>query len=292
VSASTGTLWRIDPKTHVVSGPTIVGSEPVAVAVAPDGTVWVANSGSGTVSRVSSENDEVVDTVRVGDGPSALVVTSGSVWVANTLSASVWKIDPASDHVVGKFPVGSEPAGLAAGAGSVWVADQGDATVYRLNQQTGAQDAHPKTVGQGPIGVAFGDGAAWVASSIDGTLSRIDAQSEIETTLTVGLGPHDVVVAPGQVWVSDEYAHKVVEVNPSSPLTIARRAKTVGAPVGLALAGHRLWVATDGIGAATHRGGVLYARASGLATARCMEPATHTPVSTRVGLTRTNSGAF
>ena len=77
-------------------------------------------------------------------------------------------------------------------------------------------------------------------------------------------GRGQVAVGPGQVWVSDDYDHAVVEVDPSR-LTVVRRAETIGAPLGLALAGHRLWVATDGIGAAAHRGGVLYAQASGLA---------------------------
>jgi peptide/nickel transport system substrate-binding protein len=261
-SASSGTLSRIDPKTYAVTQIT-VGSEPVAVAVAPDGTIWVANSGSGTVSRVSPQNNEVVGTVRVGDGPSALLATSRAVWVANTLSASVSKIDPASDHVVATIPVGSEPAGLAAGAGSVWVADQGDDTVYRLDQQTGAQDGGAITVGQGPIGVAFGDGAAWVVNSIDGTLTRIDAQSNSVSAIPVGQGPREVAVGSGQVWVSDEYNHAVVEVDPSR-MTVVHTVQTTGAPLGLALAGGRLWVATDGIGAAAHRGGVLYAQASGL----------------------------
>ena len=280
-SAAAGTLSRVDPSTHAITGPIPVGSDPVAVAVAPDGSVWVANSGDGTVSRVSPEDDMVVATVRVGTGPSALVATGGAVWVANTLSASVSKIDLATDAVTATVPVGSEPAGIAAGADSVWVADQGDATVYRLDQQTGKQDAAPITVGNGPIGVAFGDGAAWVANSTDGTLSRIDAQSNSVTTIPVGQGPDQVAVGPRGVWVSDEYGNAVAQVDPVK-LTVVHTTPTNSAPLGLELAGGRLWVATDDNGAVAHRGGVLEALASGLNGPMAGDPPTIDPGSAYV----------
>ncbi|HEY3944291.1 MAG TPA: ABC transporter substrate-binding protein [Solirubrobacteraceae bacterium] len=260
-SATTGTLFRIDPRSHSVI-PIPVGTDPVAVTVARDGSVWVANSGDGTVSRVSPENNRVVGSVRVEGGPSALVATSDAVWVANTLNASVSRIDLSSGRVGPPIPVGSEPAGIAAGGGSIWVANQGDGTVSRLDPRTGAQVAAPITVGGGPRSIAFGDGAAWVANSIDGTLSRIDAQTNSVETIHVGQGPYDVDVRSGHVWVSDEYANAVTEVDPAK-LVVTRTIQTHSAPLGLALAGDRLWVATDGIGAIAHRGGALYALASG-----------------------------
>jgi peptide/nickel transport system substrate-binding protein len=260
-SAAAGSVSRIDPNTHAVTN-IAVGSQPVALTVAPsDGSIWVANSGDGTVSRISPETDHVVGTYRVGAGPSALVATDNAVWVANTLNASVSKIDLTS-NAIATFPVGSEPAGIAAGAGSVWVADQGDATVYRLDQQTGKQDSAPITVGNGPTGMAYGDGAAWVVNSTDGTLSRIDSESNAVTTIPVGQGPYDVAVGAGHVWVSDEYGNAIKEVDPVK-LTVTHTTDTNSAPLGLALAGDRLWVATDGSGSAAHRGGVLYALASG-----------------------------
>src|SRR5262249_50609316 len=49
------------------------------------GSVWVTNSGSGTVSRVSPETEVVLRTVRVGNGPIGVAVAGGSVWVSNSL---------------------------------------------------------------------------------------------------------------------------------------------------------------------------------------------------------------
>jgi YVTN family beta-propeller protein len=262
VSTEAGTLSRIDPRTHAITQIT-VGSDPVAVTVAPDGhSVWVANSGDGTVSRVSTESGTVVATVRVGAGPTALVATSAAVWVANTLNGSVTRIDlPTGRRMT--IPVGSEPAGIAAGGGSIWVANEGDGTLSRLDPATGTPVGAPITVGHGPTSTAFGDGAAWVVNDIDGTLSRIDPQTNAVTSTRVGQGPLHVVTGPRQVWVSDEYGGTVTQVNPAS-VSIAQRIRTNSAPVGLALSGDRLWVATGGIGAIAHRGGVLSALASGL----------------------------
>ena len=263
VSAAAGTLWRINPRTGAVTGPIVVGNDPVAVAVAPDGTVWVANSGDGTVSRVSPETDAVVgEPIRVGAGPSALVATSNAIWVANTLGGSVMRIDPSTDQVSPPIPVGSEPSGIAAGDGSIWVADEGDGTVYRLDEQTGAQVAAPIPVGNGPTGIAYGDGAAWVVNSIGDTLARIDPQSNNVVSIPVGQGPYAVVVSPSRVWVSNEYGNTVAEVDPVN-LHVTGKTSTDSAPLGLALTGDRLWVATDGAGASVHRGGVLYALVSG-----------------------------
>lgn len=262
VSATAGTLSRIDPRSRTVTQ-IAVGRDPVAVTVAADNSVWVANSGDGTVSRVSPQNNQIVATVRVGAGPSALVAAGDSVWVANTLAASVSKIDVAGDAVVATAPVGSEPAGIAAGGGSIWVADEGDRTVYRLDPRTGAQVVAPIEVGNGPLGAAFGDGAAWVVNSIDGTLSRIDAQTNTVTAVPVGQGPYGVAVGGRRVWVSDQYGNDIAAVDPVR-MTVVGRTRTASAPLGLSLAGRRLWVATDGIGAVAHRGGVLYAVGTGI----------------------------
>jgi peptide/nickel transport system substrate-binding protein len=259
-STTAGILSRIDRRTHVVTR-IPVGAEPAGVAVAPDGSVWVANSGDATVSRVSPQNDAVTDTVHVGAGPTALLATGRALWVADTLDASVTKIDLASDSVSATIPVGSEPVGIAAGGQSIWVADQGDSTVYRLDGVTGSPLLGPLSVGAGPTHVAYGDGAAWVTNGLDGSLSRIDAQSNSVATVPVGQGPYAVVVRRHQIWVSNEFGNDVAVVDPAT-LSVTRRIEMSSAPLGLALAGDRVWVAADGEGASAHRGGVVYAAAT------------------------------
>jgi YVTN family beta-propeller protein len=43
--------------------------------------VWVANSGSGTISRIDPETNEVVETIEAGHAPTGLVVAGNLLWV-------------------------------------------------------------------------------------------------------------------------------------------------------------------------------------------------------------------
>jgi YVTN family beta-propeller protein len=93
-----------------------VGSYPTGVAASPDGKyVYVANSGSGTVSVLNQVTLATVATVPVGVGPNGIDVSPDSafVYVANSTDNTVSVIAAASNTVVATIPVGSYPLGLA-----------------------------------------------------------------------------------------------------------------------------------------------------------------------------------
>ena len=60
-----------------------VGDFPTAVAVG-HGSVWVANAGDGTVSRIDPETREIVATIRLGASPEAIAVADRVVLVATS----------------------------------------------------------------------------------------------------------------------------------------------------------------------------------------------------------------
>ena len=72
------------------------GADALAVG---DGSVWVANSLDGTVSRIDPHNGAVIATIAVGEGPAAIATGTGGVWVANQFAGTVSRIDPATDTV-------------------------------------------------------------------------------------------------------------------------------------------------------------------------------------------------
>ena len=81
---------RIDPSTKAVTTTIPVGRSPAAVAIGA-GSVWVANSGDGTVTRIDPRTDKVVATIAVGGSPQAITVAGGRAWVtvdAQTISPS------------------------------------------------------------------------------------------------------------------------------------------------------------------------------------------------------------
>ena len=255
VGSAGGALARIDPATHAVQQ-IPVGSAPTAAAITgPD--VWVANSGDGTVTRVSTVTNRAVDTIQVGNLPVAIAAGSGAVWVANEGDGTVDRIDPVTGDVTKEgIQVGGRPDGIVAGAGAVWVANGEDGTVQRIDPATG-QAGGPVPVGAGPAGIAVTPGAVWVANSLDQTVSKLDrASGTVTATIGVGDGPGGIVAAKDGVWVSDEFDATLRRIDPQT----ARVDRTVhlgSSPQGLVAAGSGVWVAARPFAAASHRGGTL-----------------------------------
>src|SRR3954449_664707 len=76
-----------------------------------EGSVWVANSGDGTVSEVSpAAGTTVGEPIYVGNGPSGIAVGLGAVWIALSVDGAVAKIDPDTGRVALHFFGGANPA--------------------------------------------------------------------------------------------------------------------------------------------------------------------------------------
>ncbi|MEU6142140.1 BTAD domain-containing putative transcriptional regulator [Streptomyces sp. NPDC047081] len=247
-----------------------VGAGPVAVAVSGD-DVWVANSGDGTVSRINASVNRVVDTVRVGNLPSAIGAGRGGVWVALSGDNAVRRIDPESGRMGRAVAVGRAPAGIGVGERTVWVANSLDGTVTPVDVATG-QAGSPETVGTGPRSVAVTEDAVWVANGMSLTVSRIDLHNGAVTSHEVGDGPRTVAAGPDGVWVSNEYDATVVRLDPRNAQPL-RTVRTGSAPRGLALAGGKVWVAARALASPAHRGGTLTVLGFGGAAENGIDPA-------------------
>ena len=179
VASDSGGTGRTDPGESVTAS-IEVGTGPEGLAFG-DGALWVANSGSGTVSRIDPANDEVAATINVGSSPVAVAVGDGAVWVGNSTwsppgGSTVSRVDSTTNTVTATIDVGRDPAGVAVGEGAVWVTEFADQSVSRIDPTTNkvSETIH---VGFGPQGVAVGEGAVWVAG-LDGTVSRIDPATD------------------------------------------------------------------------------------------------------------------
>src|SRR5205085_11582662 len=65
--------------------------------------------------------DRVTNDIRVGSAPSGVVVVGGSVWVANSGDGTLSRIDPRKRRVVRTKTVGNSPVALANVGGTLWV---------------------------------------------------------------------------------------------------------------------------------------------------------------------------
>ena len=108
-----------------------VGTYPWGVAF--DGTnIWVANSDSGTVSKIDPVSTLVTATVTVGTGPYSVAFDGTNIWVANSDSGTVSKINPVSNAVTATVNVGSYPRGVAFDGTNIWVTNSGTGTVSKI----------------------------------------------------------------------------------------------------------------------------------------------------------------
>jgi YVTN family beta-propeller protein len=222
-----------------------VGRGPVAL-VPGAGSIWVANSLEGTVSRIDRERDQVVTTaIDVGGEPTALAFAAGSLWVANGESRYVDQVDPGSNRVVNRLEVGNASRGIAAGSGALWVTSAIDGAVRRIDLANGGVSG-PIPVGANPSAIAAGAGAIWVASEEAGTVTRLDPRTgHVAKAIPVGNGPSAVAVGAGAVWAVNRSDGTVSRIDPRT--NAVTWAVGVGSdPTAIAAGDAGVWVAGDG----------------------------------------------
>ena len=162
--AGKGTRVKVDPKRHIASEGSVsivdlgegkvvkelvVGLHASGMAAGSDGTVYVANANSDTVSVIDASGGEVVETVSVrpaekllfGSAPNALAVSPDGkyLYVSNGTNNAIAVVRlggraatskpaesaPAGSRLVGLIPTGWYPAGMALDAkrGMLYVAN-------------------------------------------------------------------------------------------------------------------------------------------------------------------------
>ncbi|HYC56820.1 MAG TPA: hypothetical protein VEL28_17950 [Candidatus Binatia bacterium] len=111
-------LTKISPEGTVVTGFPVSsgGNSTRGVAVTADNDVWLAHSGSNTVTRMNNSDGALKKSIAVGGTPTGVAVdAAGKVWVTNYTSHNVMRIDPAAgDDGLGAVDLTVE---LGSGAG-------------------------------------------------------------------------------------------------------------------------------------------------------------------------------
>ena len=239
---------------------------------AGEGAVWVTDATGNTVSQISPDSNTVVrDDIAVGNGAGAVAVGEGAVWVANTLDGTVSRVDPRRGDATDAVQVAGRPEALAVGGGSVWVANGDTASISRIDV---AKRVVVQTipVGNGPRAIVIRDDGIWVANSLDGTVTKV-AQSSgaVERVTAVGPGVSSLVAHGGAVWAASPSTGKVYRLDSTSG-EVTDAIDMGSSPSALAPgAGETVW-ASALPPAERHRGGTL-AVSSYLSGCNCLDPA-------------------
>jgi virginiamycin B lyase len=179
-----------------------------------EGSVWVANSGANTVSRVDPATGKVAATIGVGKEPEAIIAGNGSLWVANVTGTSLSRIDPASNRVVATIRLDRSPGMLAAGEGVIWVGSPwwhssppygGRLSLAKIDPATNRVGRTVELVmlSQGwAVSIAAGGGYVWLVDD-SGGLSRVDpATLLMERTRNLGKELRVMSVEGQTLWVA------------------------------------------------------------------------------------------
>jgi YVTN family beta-propeller protein len=168
------------------------------VAVHPAGsTVYVANTGSDTVSVIDATTNTVTATVGVGHRPFGVAVhpAGNAVYVANQGSDTVSVIDTATNTITAIVGVERLPQGVSVhpAGNAVYVANQGSDTVSVIKTATNTVIAtvnvgvHPNALGQfiSSLHPPPQSVADFVETSVGGTrYDRRTGQSSCDVTVT------------------------------------------------------------------------------------------------------------
>lgn len=253
-TAGPGGLPRPAPSAAGAVARTIrVGAEPYGIASA-SGTIWVANLGGDSVSRVDPGTGRVTN-IHVQGGPISVAIDRKAVWVADYRGQTVSRIDAVTNRVVANIRIGPNPVGVAIADGLVWgvaqrqgtvsvIAPATDQVVHRLRLPDGFTPGFPLAA----------DGSVWVPDFSDSgdSVVRIDpATARIVGRVRVGSQPIQLTQGAGALWVANagRGAPTVSRVDPATD-TVTATVRLPGDELsGICFGGGMLWVPSIGAAA-------------------------------------------
>lgn len=189
----------------IVTAPIAVGDNPVAIALTPGQSVFVANSGSNSVSVIDMTSFLVVAAPDVGTNPGLIAITPDDTqaYVVNLGSNNVSVIDTTSNTVTHLIPVGTGPFSIAIapdstpGAGQVYVTNLGSNNVTVISSMDNTVLA-TVDLGVAPTYVAITpDGTeAYIATESNNVLVINTSTFEVSATIDVGAASSFVAIQP------------------------------------------------------------------------------------------------
>jgi YVTN family beta-propeller protein len=244
-----GDVYVYNTNTSSLTATISVGSDPLGVAVTPDGSkALVTNQNSNTVSVIDTANNTVSHTLTVGSVPFGVAANNTTAYVANSGAGTVSPINLTNNTVGTAITVGNNPYGIAMtpDGTKVYVANDADGTVSVIKTATNTVSA-TLTVGSTPYGIAITpDGkTAYVACSSGGKTWPIDVATDTVGT-AIAVSGEGVVITPDGTTVYIITGSSVIPINTAT--NTAGTAITVGnGATGAAITpdGAHLWVPNE-----------------------------------------------
>ncbi len=240
VNNGLGTVTEITAAGQFLSGTSGYGngsrsggfSAPVAIAIDPNGTIWVVNTQNGTVTQLNSSGQTVSGAAGYGSSalafPSTIAIdASHNAWVGNMNAGDIVRIS-ADGRSVLPVTCCDGPQGMAIDpAGYVWAANYYGNSVSRVASGGTAASGSPYTGATltTPSAIAVdGAGSVWVGNFRGQRLTQLagSAAAAPGTVLSPAAGwasdarlnqPSALAVdASGNLWISNFAAGSITEL--------------------------------------------------------------------------------
>lgn len=205
-------LLKINPKTNKVVGKTKIGFGSCGLGFG-SGSMWVEDTSSSTISRVSVTTGKRLKAIPVGSTPYDATFAYGAAWTTSYGLGELERLDPGRNRIAGRWKLG-QATGVVGAFGSVWAA--GSEGVIRVDPGSNKLLAT----------IAIAGGAGWTAAAADAVwvttpagLARIDPETNAVTAAiplpgAPYLGDPDVV--GGLVWVPQIRKNTIAVVDPAT----------------------------------------------------------------------------
>jgi len=215
------------PQNAQVLGLTSLGTSTFAQFVRSDGKdLWVASSGSGSVSRVRASDGRLLGTWAGASGAVGVAVAMRGVFVAGVGSPGrLYRIDPsqpAGAVTTVSSGLGSSCQSLAFDGARLWSGNSFSGSISIITPGPTIPWT-TTTITAGffqPNDVVYDGSGIWVSDGI-GRLLRVDTAGAILQTVTVGDDPARPVFDGVNLWVPNYFSHSISIVRASSGVILA-----------------------------------------------------------------------
>jgi hypothetical protein len=187
--------------------------------------LWVANVGSGTVSRVRASDGKLLETWTGASAAWAVLPAMGKVFVTGESDPGrLYQIDPtqpAGAVTILSTALGDGPIGIAYDGQRIWTANIGSVSIITLNPTTVTN----VTTGFARLNGIIYDGMnIWVTDDTFGTvdkLHKLDSSGNILLSVDVGSSPAFPAFDGTNIWVPNNLSNTVSVVRASTGTVIA-----------------------------------------------------------------------
>jgi hypothetical protein len=254
-------FWTTQTENNI--GLTTVGNGPALIKF--DGAdLWVANAGSGTVSRVKASDGRVLDSPPGWTGATGalgVLVAMGKVFIT-AQSSKLYQIDPSQAPgpvTTVTSSLGATSTGIAFDGQRIWTANLGGSVSIVTLSPLSVSNV---TAGfSGPQGIVYDGANIWVTDAGDQMLKKLDSSGTIVLPVPVGNAPAHPAFDGTNIWVPNGNSASVSVVRATGALAGTVLATLNGnglnSPTQIAFDGQRmlvtnqsgnsvsLWMATD-----------------------------------------------